>query len=192
MARMGIFFFSLLLLGAFHPPNSSATIYKWIDSGGIIHFSDNFEDVPPAYRNGIRIITEPHEMSEGSAISFDRTNTGLILVEAILNERVKAEMIFDTGANLVVITQELYKKLNQDLSSGDEVIKLHTNCGEVEGKLVVIREIGLAGARKENVRAVITPEPDALRGYDGLLGLSFLGDFKIAIDYKNGKILLSK
>jgi hypothetical protein len=39
---------------------------------------------------------------------------------------------------------------------------------------------------------VITPDTDALRGFDGLLGLSFLGDFKIAIDYQNGKILLSK
>ena len=192
MARIGIFFFSLFLLGAFHPTHSSATIYKWIDSGGTVHFSDNFDDVPPAYRNDIKIITEPHEMGGGTAISFDRINMGLIVVEAILNDRVKARMVFDTGANLVVITEELYNKLNQDPSSGDEVIKLHTNCGEVEGRSFVIQKIELEGARKESVRSVITPDADALKGFDGLLGLSFLGDFKIAIDYQNGKILLGK
>jgi clan AA aspartic protease (TIGR02281 family) len=192
MARIGIFFFSLFLLGAFHPLHSSATIYKWIDSGGTVHFSDNFDDVPPAYRNEIKVITEPHRLDAGAAISFDRTNVGLILVEAVLNGRVKAKMVFDTGANLVVITEELAKKLNQDPSSGDEVIKLHTNCGEVEGRSFVIQKIELEGAGKGNVRSVITPDTDALKGFDGLLGLSFLGDFKIAIDYQNGKILLSK
>jgi len=192
MARIGIFFFSLLLLGAFHPTHSSATLYKWIDSGGTVHFSDNIDDVPPAYRNDIKIITEPHEKDWGTAISFDRTSMGLIVVEAILNDRVKAKMVFDTGANLVVISQELYRKLNQDLSSGDEVIKLHTNCGEVEGRSFVLQRVELEGARKEDVRSVIIPDTGALKGFDGLLGLSFLGDFKIAIDYQNGKILLGK
>jgi clan AA aspartic protease (TIGR02281 family) len=131
-------------------------------------------------------------MAGETAVFFDRTGTGLILVEAILNDRVKAKMVFDTGANLVVITEELSRKLNQPPSSGNEVIKLHTNCGEVEGKSFVIQKIELQGARKENVRSVITPDTDALKGFDGLLGLSFLGDFKIAIDYQKGKILLSK
>ena len=192
MARIGIFFFSLFLLASFLPPDSSAAIYKWIDPGGVIHFSDNFEDVPPAYRNEMKVITEPHEMAGETAVFFDRTGTGLILVEAILNDRVKAQMVFDTGANLVVITEELSRKLDQAPSSGDEVIKLRTNCGEVEGKSFVIQKIELQGARKENVRSVITPDTDALKGFDGLLGLSFLGDFKIAIDYQKGKILLSR
>jgi clan AA aspartic protease (TIGR02281 family) len=192
LAKVGIFFLSLLLLAASYPSNSSATIYKWIDSRGTIHFSDRQEDVPPEYRNDIKIMTEPHGMGEGAEIFFDRTGMGLIVVEALLNDRIKGRMVFDTGANLVVITEGLSKKLNQDLSSGDEVIRLHTNCGEVEGRSFVIQKIELQGVRKENVRSVITPDTDALRGFDGLLGLSFLGDFKIAIDYQNGKILLSK
>jgi clan AA aspartic protease (TIGR02281 family) len=192
LAKVGIFFFSLLLLAASYPSNSSATVYKWIDSRGTIHFSDRLEDVPPEYRNDSKIMTEPHGMGQGAEIFFDRTGMGLIAVEAILNDRIKARMVFDTGANLVVITEALSKKLNQDLSSGDEVIRLHTNCGEVEGRSFVIQKIELQGARKENVRSVITPDTDALKGFDGLLGLSFLGDFKIAIDYQNGKILLDK
>jgi clan AA aspartic protease (TIGR02281 family) len=192
MARFLIYFFSIFLLAAFFPANSSATTYKWIDSGGTMHFSDNFDDIPPEYRNNLKIITEPNEMERGIVIPFEKTATGLILVDAILNDHVRARMVFDTGANLVVITEELSKKLNQDLSSRDEVIKLHTNCGEVEGRTLVIDRIELGEARKENVRSVITPNNYAISGFDGLLGLSFLGDFKVTVDYQNSKIILSK
>ncbi len=192
MARFIIYFLSIFLLVAFLPSNSSATIYKWIDSRGTIHFSDNFDDIPPAYRDNFKILTEPHEIEGGTIIPFEKTASGLILVDAVLNDLVRARMVFDTGANLVVITEELSKKLNQDLSSREEVIKLHTNCGEVEGRTLVIDRIELGEAWKENVRSVITPGIDALRGFDGLLGLSFLGDFRVTVDYKNGKIILSK
>jgi clan AA aspartic protease (TIGR02281 family) len=101
-------------------------------------------------------------------------------------------MILDTGANLVVITEELSKKLNQDVSFKDEVIKLNTNCGEVEGRSLVIQKIELGLATKKNVKSVITPNNFTFGGFDGVLGLSFLGDFKVTVDYENGKIILSK
>ena len=192
MARSVIYFFSIFLLAAFFPPNSSAAIYKWIDSGGTMHFSDNFYDIPSEYRNNFKIITEPNEIERGIVIPFEKTATGLILVDAVLNNHVKARMVFDTGANLVVITEELSKRLNQDPSSQDEVMKLHTNCGEIEGRSLVIDKIELGESRKENVRSVITPNNYAISGFDGLLGLSFLGDFKVTVDYQNSKIILSK
>jgi len=192
MARLLIYFFSLFLLAAFSPANSSATTYKWIDSGGTMHFSDNFDDIPPEYRNNLKIITDPHEIGRGAVIPFEKTATGLILVDAVLNDQVRARMVFDTGANLVVITEELSKKLNQDLSSRDEVMKLHTNCGEIEGRSLVIDKVELGEARKENVRSVITPNNYAISGFDGLLGLSFWGDVKVTVDYQNSRMILSK
>jgi clan AA aspartic protease (TIGR02281 family) len=132
------------------------------------------------------------KQARGGIISFERTAEGLILVDAILNDRVKARMILDTGANLVVITEELSKKLNQDISFKDEVIKINTNCGEVEGRSLVIQKIELGQTMKRNVRSVITPDNYAFKGFDGVLGLSFLGEFKVTVDYKNGKILLSE
>ena len=192
MARLVICFFSIFLLVAISPSNSSADIYKWIDSGGTMHFSDNFSDIPPEYRNNLKIITEPHEIERGIVIPFEKTVTGRILVDAVLNDHVRARMVFDTGANLLVITEELSKRLNQDLSSRDEVMKLHTNCGEIEGRSLVIDKVELGEARKENVRSVITPNNYAISGFDGLLGLSFLGDFKVTVDYQNSKIMLSK
>jgi len=157
-----------------------------------MHFSDNFDEIPPEYRNNLIIITEPHEIGPGAVIPFEKTATGLIVVDAVLNDHVRARMVFDTGANLVVITEELSKKLNQELSSRDEVMKLHTYSGEIEGKPLVIDKVELGEARKENVRSVITSNNQAVSGFDGLLGLSFLGDFKVTVDYQNSRMILSK
>lgn len=198
MARFVIYTLFIFLFLIFHLSSSSAVIYKWIDPSGTIHFSENFDDIPPAYRNNFKIITTPHELNgtsetgRGRVIPFERTAEGLILVDAILNDRVKSRMILDTGANLVVITEELSKKLNQDVSFKDEVIKLNTNCGEVEGRSLVIQKIELGHATKKNVKSVITPNNFAFGGFDGVLGLSFLGDFKVTVDYENGKIILSE
>ena len=192
LTRFRICFLSIFLFLAFHPFDSSAATYRWIDSSGTIHLSDGLDDVPPADHRNFQIVTEQQEIGTGSIIPFERTASGLVLVNAVLNGDVKVKMVFDTGANLVVITEALSKKLHQDPSSGDKSVKLYTNCGEVEGRSFVINKIELGGAQKENVRSVITSNDYSLSGFDGLLGLSFLGYFKVTVDYQNEKIIIGK
>ena len=183
-----VFFLAALL----YSPHLSADMYRWTDASGTIHIADDPADIPLEYRKNLKITGGTEEAGKGDEIPFERTSSGLILVEAVLNGGVKAMMVFDTGADIVVITEELSKRLRQDLSRGGETIKLHTNCGEVRGISFVVNKIELGNAGKENVRSVVTPDDFALSGFEGLLGLSFLGDFKITVDYQRGKIKIVK
>lgn len=192
MARFIIYILFFFLAALFFYAHASADIYKWTDPSGTIHIADDPTDVPPQYRKNVKSTEEDEVAGKGAEIPFERTSSGLIMVEAMLNGGVKAKMVFDTGADIVVITKELSKKLRQDLSQGGETIKLHTNCGEVKGISFVVNKIELGGAGKENVRSVITSDDFALSGFEGLLGLSFLGDFKITVDYQKGKIKIVK
>jgi clan AA aspartic protease (TIGR02281 family) len=174
-----------------------ADVYVWKDKNGTTHLTDNIGDVPPEYRDIYHSTATPPlsssiENSGSIVIPFERTSEGLIVVTVVLNERVKAKMVLDTGANIVVVTEELFKRLNQEPSSGGEVARLLTNCGEVEGRHLIIKRIALGDAWKENVPSIVTLNSYALKGFDGLLGLSFLGDFKIMIDYQRSSILLNK
>jgi clan AA aspartic protease (TIGR02281 family) len=192
MARFIVYILFFLLSALFYLPHASADMYRWTDPSGTIHISDDPADAAPQDRKNLKVTGEPEIAGGGAEIPFERTSSGLILVEAVLNGGVKAKMVFDTGADIVVITEHLSKKLRQDLSQGGETIKLHTNCGEVRGISFVVNKIELGNAGKENVRSVITPDDLALSGFDGLLGLSFLGDFKITVDYQQGKIKIVK
>ncbi len=172
-----ISFLLFLFLMTLLPSDSAADTYKWVDANGITHLSDNPPDIPPAYRKNVQIIKEYKEQSEDTSIPFERTPSGLILVDAVLNGSVSAKMVFDTGADIVVITEKLAKKLNQDIAGGGEEIKLHTNCGDISGQSFTLNKIELGNVSKENVWSVITPAESRLSSYDGLLGLSFSGRF---------------
>ena len=191
MKRLTILVPCFFLVAFLFTPAGSAGLYRWTDSSGTTHLSDNPANVPSAYRNSAKVITEPVEIGGGRIIPFERTASGHILVDVTING-VKAKMVVDTGASNVVITEALARRLNLDLSQAAEVIKLHTNCGDIEGRSFVIGKIELGDSRKENVRSVIAPNDSIFMGFDGLLGLSFLGDFKITVDYKNGQIILGR
>ena len=192
MARIATGILTFLLFMAYHPSEPWADLYTWTDSGGVMHSSDNPADVPPAYRKHLKLVADAGDAEGGSVVPFERTKSGLILVEVVLNG-VKAKMVLDTGADVVVITASLSKRLNQDLSSPPEnIVKLHTNCGEVEGRSLTVDWIALGNARKENVRSVIAPDNSLFSDFDGLLGLSFLGDFKVIVDYQKGQVVLGR
>jgi clan AA aspartic protease (TIGR02281 family) len=197
VARSTVIFIVASLAWASLIGQSIADLYVWRDQSGTTHFTDNFGDVPPEYRDAYHVTaTSPWSGSAKPAgsvvIPFERTSEGLIVVAVVLNERVKAKMIVDTGANIVVVTEDVSGRLDREPSSQGEVARLLTNCGEVEGRQLTIRKIALGDAWKENVPSIVALNTVALKGFDGLLGLSFLADFKMMIDYQRSLILLNR
>jgi hypothetical protein len=41
-------------------PSASATIYKWVDKVGTVHFTDQYGNVDPAYQDNVEKITAPN------------------------------------------------------------------------------------------------------------------------------------
>ena len=46
-----------LILLAFALPGHAATIYKWVDKEGVVNFTDDYEKVPPPYRDKVEVET---------------------------------------------------------------------------------------------------------------------------------------
>ena len=192
MTRFSVYTIIFILAALSWPTPAAPALYRWTDQTGTVHISDEPTDIPAQYRSKFTV-TEQHDAREtGMDIPFEKTPSGLIVVDAVLNGSVRAKMIFDTGADIVVITERLSRKLNQDVAGGGETVMLHTNCGEVKGVSFRVSRIDLGGAGKDNVKTVVTPDELALSGFEGLLGLSFLGDFRITVDYRKGIIRLVK
>ncbi|MRR14873.1 MAG: DUF4124 domain-containing protein [Deltaproteobacteria bacterium] len=189
---LGICFLVLVLASGALPASSAADVYEWVDANGVVHLSDHPPDIPEAFRKDTRVIKSDARREEIS-IPFERTPSGLIVVSVVLNDHIGTKMIFDTGADAVVLTQGLAARLDQDTSGTGEEITLHTNCGSVSGRVFRIKKIALGPASKREVRSLVAPiATSTLGGYEGLLGLSFLGDFKMTVDYKKGRILIGR
>ena len=199
---MGKVIFSLCIIVAVffsQAVNVSADIYQWTDNSGVTHVTDSKEKIPAAYRNLAHVLSETRQTPFSDAspsddefvISFQRMSSGTILVDVILNSSVRAKMILDTGASLVVLSEEVAKSLKQDVSSGAQII-LHTAGGDIDGRATLVSKIEVGGASKENVRAAVNSKKGIFNDFDGLLGMSFFSDFKVTIDYPNRVIILKK
>lgn len=195
-----IFSFCLIItFSLFQTVNAFGDIYQWTDNSGITHVTDNKEKIPAAYRDIVRVLSETRQtyFSDTSSpsnefiIPFQRMSSGTILVDVILNSSVRAKMILDTGASLVVLSDELAKSLKQDASSGAQII-LHTAGGDIEGWATLVSKIEVGGASRENVHAAVNSKRGIFNDFDGLLGMSFFSDFKVTIDYPNRVIILKK
>ncbi|MDD5170372.1 MAG: retropepsin-like aspartic protease [Syntrophales bacterium] len=130
-------------------------------------------------------------MNKEYVIPFRKAYGG-ILVDVIINDTIPAKMLLDTGATTVKINVSLLKKLNQYLPADLKKGKALTAAGVVDVQEVFIEKIDLGGAVKTNVQASFVSEEFDQPFYDGLLGLSFLSDFKMAIDYEKNLIRLTR
>jgi clan AA aspartic protease (TIGR02281 family) len=119
---------------------------------------------------------------------------GQIVVEALLNKKVKADLILDTGATLVVLKDSVARQLGIDTGSLTRGIKLKLADGnESVAKYVILPSISVQGAEAVNVEVAILPdgvqEPFIK---DGLLGMSYLRNFSFKIDQRNKKLVLER
>ena len=198
MKRIKKYFLFMVFVLPFFFSSANAEIYKWVDDDGTVTFSDDLLNIPPSHRSGAKKIFSPASSQTGSEstnefhVPFFRTPSGIMLVDVVINGSVRARMVFDTGAALVIISQELSQKINQGDRGGDKRVKLRTAGGDVEGRYTVIPRIELGSASRENVQAVINPQANVFKDFDGLLGMSFLADFQVSIDHQGGKVILKR
>lgn len=119
---------------------------------------------------------------------------GQILVEALLNKKVKATFILDTGASLVVIKESIAKQLGLDVAASKNDLKIKLADGrESSAKHAILSSVSVQGVEAQNVDAAILAadvQDPSLR--DGLLGMTYLKNFSFKIDQRNKKLTLEK
>lgn len=131
---------------------------------------------------------------EPKQVSMEK-ESGHLVVEATLNNKVKAALLLDTGSSFVVLSDKIARELAID-SGGKEaqtVQMMLADGRKVEAKLVILDSVRVQDAEVEKVGAVILPEKESESiSKDGLLGMSFLKNFNFKIDQKDNKLILEK
>lgn len=128
-------------------------------------------------------------------IAVGRTGNHLF-ANAVLNGKVNAKLLIDTGASFVVLSSVVAKALNIDISSvkdGKMDVKLTLADGrEVSGKIFKLDTISIGKVKVSDVQAAVIFQENTFQGFDGLLGMSFLKLFKFEINLEKSKLILKK
>lgn len=128
-------------------------------------------------------------MSRGKEIIPLEERGGNYYAQVVLNGKVKAKLIVDTGASNVQISRRLADKLKLRLNeSGQTLVKL-AGGSLAMGRLVDLKEVRIGRVRVKHVAGLVL-ERDS--GEDGLLGMSFLEHFNFQIDTSTAELILQQ
>ena len=135
-------------------------------------------------------------------ISQDRSS---IVLDVTLNKKVKASLILDTGASVIMLKKDFAKKLGIDLNELGHNMKVVLADGRTaNARHIVLDSVQVQNVEAQNVEATILLDeqvrdneleferPASTSIGDGLLGMSFLKHFNFKIDQKQKKLILEK
>ena len=207
MKPLAVFVFTLTAILAL---SASAEIYKWVDDGGTTHYADDLSSVPPKYRKRLKQIEEaPLPENEKPVKPVTPRGEGKLLNKALvtrperyhirasrygehflvtaeINGENKANFIVDTGATIIALTPKQAKQLNIDTGPNVPKAPFNTAAGLSWQPLVVLDSVKIGGAVVRDVEASVMQSDSDV----GLLGMSFLGEFRISFDYQEWSMTL--
>ncbi len=166
---------------------AAAEIYRWTDRNGTVHFTDNLHAVPPEYRDRVRTLDDRlPPVRPPERIPLERTDRGFV-VRARVNGRGPLRLVLDTGATATVISPAAARRVGLSVRQ-DPPVEVRTAGGTVRAGWARVDWIEVGGRRAGPFRVVVH---DALEGADGLLGMDFLGSFRVEVLAEGPALVLS-
>jgi len=114
-----------------------------------------------------------------------------LTANVLLNRKVNADLIIDTGATDTVISSNLAKKTGISVNRGRDIVCQVADGRSVIGKQINIKEVKVGGAKVYNVQAVVLGSGE-MGNSPGLLGMSFLNNFVFKVDTEKELLVLQK
>jgi clan AA aspartic protease (TIGR02281 family) len=115
-----------------------------------------------------------------------------ILTQGTVNGRRALTFVVDTGATYTSVPRATARAVGIDPAPGGATIRLYTASGQVDAPLVVLDTLRVGSAEERDVEAVILDLPGAQGAELGLLGLSFLGRYRVKIERDQGQMILER
>lgn len=202
--------FGVLLVGSMSLSilsRSQAVLYRCADLSGSAVFTDapaqlsgcstifggnltgsGFHVRPDPVRNGSQAI----ERSAGSLSVPVQPMGHLLVVGARVNGRREVRLIVDTGASHTILSREIAQELGLVPNPDAEAVTIKTAGGPVQAELVRVASIQVGEAEVQNVLVGVFDISDVPISIDGLLGLTFLSQFRVTLDAVKGELSLSR
>jgi aspartyl protease family protein len=147
-------------------------------------------DYPAAYQDRVQLLAlriSDMKGEEGKIVVIFSPGSNRVTIDAYVNGSVNQNFLVDTGATMVTITSSTAEALG--LSVGPATHTLSTVGGTVKAAAVVIDSIEIDGWVEYDIRAFVVDIPN--RPGLGLLGLNYLGRFRMDLKTDQGTLLLT-
>jgi clan AA aspartic protease (TIGR02281 family) len=149
----------------------------------------NVDMAPDGLESGPALPEAPAEAAFMAVVPL-KSNNQALMVDATLNQMVTGTFVVDTGATYTSISRDMAKQMGIDLVNCEHIVITTAN-GRIEVPKVLIKRLDVKGLEAKNVEATVI---DIHKGasFNGLLGLSFIKQFKLTIDANAGRLIFQR
>ncbi len=121
---------------------------------------------------------------------FDPKTYGIVLYVTFEGKEKKTiKMIVDTGATYTTIPWSIAESLGYEPHLSEDKATITTAEGVIKVPLIKIDKMNVLEKGAKDVTVMVHDLPETSR-VDGLLGLSYLRNFKLTIDFRKGVLEL--
>ncbi len=188
-----------------------AKMYKWKDDKGKTHYTDSVSKIPAKFRKGNQrkfktMRSAPTNASgagggsstsgsgfniaipkNGAEVPLIPMGNGNHAVDVTINGSTKLRLMLDTGASMVVLHPSVAPQLGIRNIDKQPKIIVSTAGGKELNAIGVLNSVKVGQAVVPNVEATFNSHMDP---NGGLLGMTFLNDFRFEIDRQQNLLIL--
>lgn len=165
-----------------------ADLFQYTDKDGTVVMVDDEGKVPPQYpKKAKNHHTENHEEHYTGVIV--RGNKVLVPVTlSFRSETVQARLLLDTGASVTAISPQLASRLGIRPEHTRRSVGRVADGSFITAYNMMIDYVQVGPKVKQSVEVAVLPMNGPAMGFDGLLGMNFLGDFRYHVNLGNQTI----
>jgi predicted aspartyl protease len=166
---------------------SEKSYYSFTDKTGVVHIVDDVGKVPQQY---LRSMKETHSSTTVNNVTTVIIDGDQVLVPVTLSyhgRAVEAHLLLDTGANITAINEKVAASLgveSSDMNAGSSTVA----DGRSIGSYSFVTDSLTVGPRSQYQLQVTIIPGSGGTGYDGLLGMNFLKNFRFHLDFSRSVI----
>ncbi len=161
-----------------------ADVFQYEDKDGTVVMVDDESRIPPQYRKKMKS-TKSAPVRE-SKVTLVRTRGNQAIVPVRISYRsstVDAWLLLDTGATVTVISRAMADRLG--IGSGERRLSQLADGRVIETARLRVDSLTVGPKVKYNAEIAVIPSNGPEMGFDGLLGMNFLSDFRYHVDVGN-------
>ncbi len=186
-------------------------MYKWKDDAGKTHYTDSLSKIPAKYRKGnqrkFKTMRSAPSNSSGSSGGSSRRGAGFSIaipkkgvevplipmgngnfaVQVTFNGSTTLRLMLDTGASMVVLHPSIASQLGIRNINKQPKIVVNTAGGKELNAIGVLDSVKVGRAIVPDVEATFNSHMDP---NGGLLGMTFMNDFRFEIDRQLNLLIL--
>lgn len=179
---------ALFAVGMLAPASTHADLFQYTDKDGTLVIVDDESKIPAKYRKKMQSSRSSGGGERYTGVTVRGNKVIVPVTFSYRSNTVQARLLLDTGASTTVISPSLANRLGIRPENTERGVGRIADGSFIEAMHTRVDYIQVGPKVKQHPEVVVINQVGPSMGFDGLLGMNFLGDFRYHVNLGNGTI----